>query len=688
MARTRTTTQFCVCGLLGVVLAAAGCGDATKPIAPTAPDAGEQDAGPAPAFEPVAPASYLAKVKNLLLGLPPSDAELARVQADPDALPELIAGWMQLPQYQDKLQRFFELAFQQTQISVDDFENQAYPRPLGINPFSMPRLLQNASQSFARTMVALIGEGQPLTAALTTRRFMLTTALSELYAFLDTHQVGDDGEVSDAFALANPNLSVVVTSKEKIPIEETLDPSGPSFMHWYNQDVASVRQVDASCVSNTYRFAANAQMLDYVLHGSLEGHYEANGTRCRGERGSAHTLQFTTEDFHDWRMVDIRAPNPGEAPTLFYDIPSLRTKSELVLSIPRIGFFSTPAFFANWPTNLSNQMRVTVNQALIVALGQDVDGSDPTTPPGDPPPGLDSPHAGSPECVFCHRTLDPLRSIFASTYSWFYHRQDDPSFVAQKGEFSFWNQNAQVNDMADFADQLARHPKFAEAWPQKLCYYANSAPCARDDPEFRRVVQVFRDSNYDWNTLVKALFASPLITNASATQTSGAQGEVIAVARVDHLCSALSARLGLGDVCGRDALSAATQGAAIPQIARGLPSDGYGRGAIAPVLPNKPTLFFSAAIENICTAIASRVIDVEQPHGAKVWRGAKPEPAIAEFVSLVMGLAASDPRAQPARELLEEHYRDASSQGKSASVALQSTFVVACMAPSATSIGL
>ena len=94
-------------------------------------------------------------------------------------------------------------------------------------------------------------------------------------------------------------------------------------------------------------------------------------------------------------MVTIRAPKAGEAVTPFCDLPSLRTATELVLSIPRTGFFSTPAFFANWQTNTSNQMRVTLNQTLIVALGAAVDGTDSTVTPGNPPPGLDTVHAAN-----------------------------------------------------------------------------------------------------------------------------------------------------------------------------------------------------------------------------------------------------------------------------------------------------
>ena len=43
--------------------------------------------------------SYVAKVKNLLLGLPPTDDEVQAVQADPAALKTLISTLMQLPQY-------------------------------------------------------------------------------------------------------------------------------------------------------------------------------------------------------------------------------------------------------------------------------------------------------------------------------------------------------------------------------------------------------------------------------------------------------------------------------------------------------------------------------------------------------------------------------------------------------------
>jgi hypothetical protein len=249
-----------------------------------------------------------------------------------------------------------------------------------------------------------------------------------------------------------------------------------------------------------------------------------------------------------------------------------------------------------------------------------------------------------------------------------------------------------MSTVADLGTQLAQHPLFASAWVQKLCFYVNSVACADGDPEFSRVVNLFGASNFDWKTLVTELLASPITTHATATKTATTQGEVIAVSRRDHLCFALSQRLGLPDVCGLDLLGKRPGKNVIPQIASGLPSDGYGRGAISPVLPNQPTLFFRAGVENICSALAVAVIDppTSQPAiaGAKRWSSKDPNSAIPEFVSLVMGLAPSDPRSAQASALLQAHFASAMQQGAKAVDALRSSFVTACIAPSSISIGL
>ena len=666
--------------------AAAAAGSAAAGVGGSAGDGSSP-----PPFNAVSAISYVAKVKNLLVGLPATDDEIAAVQADPSALTGLIEGWQKLPEYQDKMQRFFELAFQQTQISITDLADQSYPKQLVINGLTAPLLLQNVQQSFARTMLDLTTQGKPFTDSVTTPKLMMTTALKELYAFLDQYEVDDDGKISDGFHKDHPKASIVVEAAQgPIPIADTLDATSPNYMHWYDPDLASAFKVPA-CQIDPIEFGAQSFAIHRILYGSLDGYKTPDGTACPPVAGTASAAQLSQADFADWQEVTLRAPADGEATTTFYDLPKLRSASELVLSIPRLGFFTTPAFFANWQTNTSNQMRVTLNQTLVVALGAQVDGTDRTLTPGNPPPGVDLAHANTGACLTCHQTLDPLRSIFSATYSWNYHHQLDDTWSAQKGLFSFQAVQEPVATMADFGGVLAGHPLFAKAWVQKLCYYANSAPCLDSDPEFQRIAADFSSSRFDWNALVSELFSSPLVTNASHTATYDVNGEVVAVSRRDHLCAALDHRLGFNDVCGLHAVTAAQAKGSVPSIAAGLPSDGYGRGSVAPVLPNQPTLFYRAGLENICEAVAAQTIDVaaaKQVANVKQWSSKSPDAAIADFVSIVMALAPSDPRAAPANALLTAHFNAAEQTGATASNALKSTFVAACLAPSSISIGL
>jgi hypothetical protein len=638
---------------------------------------------------------YVAKVKYVLVGLPPTDAEIQAVQGDPTQLGPLIDGWMQLPEYQQKMLRFFQLAFQQTQVAYTDFADQAYPKQIAINDTTVPLLMQNAQESFARTMLQLIANGQPLTQSTTTTQFMMTTAMKELYAFLDQYEVDDNSDVTDGFKTAYPKQSITVESAQgPIPMAQTLDPTSPNYMHWYDPDVATANSSVAGCQTDPIVYPSDSSTIHYLLYGSLDGRKNPNGSsvNCPPFGGSATAPQLQTSDFSDWTMVTIRPPAQGEATSTFYDLPTLRQSTQLVLKMPRVGFFSTPAFAANWPTNTSNTMRVTMNQTFIVSLGSMVDGTDTTTPPGTP--GLDTTHADQAACYGCHKILDPSRSILSATYSWNYHSQIDPTWTQQPGMFAFRGVIKPVNSVGDLGNALATHPYFAPAWVQKLCYWVNSSACDATDPVFVQIVSDFTSSNYSWNGLVKELLASPIVTNATETATAAQNGEVVAVSRRDHLCAALNARLGFTDVCGLTSLYAkgTASTATIPEIVSGLPSDGYGRGSVAPVLPNQPTLFFRAAAENICETVAQQVIDVptsKQQPGVKQWSSSQSTAAISDFVSLVMGLTTPDPRTVPATQLLQQHYQAALQQkGTTPTQALQSTFIAACLSPTFVSIGM
>jgi hypothetical protein len=648
---------------------------------------------PQVAFQANTPSVYVAKVKDVLVGLPPTDAEVQAVTADGSQLATLIDQWMALPQYTQKMQVFFELAFQQTQVSITDFSAQAYPRQADVNGSTEPLLVQNATESFARTMLALLASGRPLTDATTTTSFMMTPALMELYAFFDAWQVDDNGDVTDELKVANPKLTITAEAAAgPIALADTLNPASPNYMHWYDPDVANAETTQgAGCNQDPIVYPVSSITLHFLLYGSLDGRTVPNSTtRCQQYGGTASAPQLTGSDFTAWKMVNIRPPAQGEATTAFYDLQTIRSSNELVLNMPRVGFFTTPAFFANWATNTSNEMRVTTNQSLIVATGASVDGTDTTVPTATP--GLDAQHAApdSP-CYTCHQLLDPTRSILAATYSWNYHTQVDPTYSGQKGLFAFEGVVKPVASVTDFGSALAHHPLFATAWAQKLCYYVDSAACETSDPEFQRIVSVFQSSGYSWNTLVRELLASPLTTYAAATKTALDDGQVVAVSRRDHLCAALNARLGFTDICGLDALTKAQAQTAIPEIVAGLPSDGYGRGSVAPVLPNQPTLFYRAGTENICEAVAALVIDAPaatRVAGAAQWSSAQPSVAIRDFAQTVMALPPSDARSVPAQALLQAHFEASLATGASPSDALKSTFIAACLAPSSISVGL
>jgi hypothetical protein len=228
---------------------------------------------------------------------------------------------------------------------------------------------------------------------------------------------------------------------------------------------------------------------------------------------------------------------------------------------------------------------------------------------------------------------------------------------------------------------LADNSLLPVAWTQKLCYYANSAPCLEDDPEFKRVSDAFRESKFDFHALVRELFSSPLITGIKATKTWQEQAEVVSIARQDHLCAALTNRLKLAaDLCG-----SITNKTAAQVVSNNIPSDGYLRGAEAPVLSTDPTMFFRGAAETICQLAADQVVDVK---GTSLFTSGQKDAAITGFVATVMGIGSKDPLSADVTKILQDHYAAALAKGATPTVALKSTFTLACTSPSSIAIGL
>ncbi len=293
-------------------------------------------------------------------------------------------------------------------------------------------------------------------------------------------------------------------------------------------------------------------------------------------------------------------------------------------------------------------------------------------------------------CFGCHQTLDPSRAILQATYSYNYGQQTDPTLQSTLGNFQYRGYFQAVNTIYDFGTALSKHPLVPQAWAEKLCYWINSQACAADDPVFQQIVSDFA-SGLSWSKLVEELATSPITTNAVSTKTAQEEGELVAVSRKYHLCTALDSRLGLTDVCGLDLTKTVYSG--VPIIANGLPSDQYGRGTPVPVLPNQPSLFYRAGVENICSDVAAMIVDAKTPiAGAKNYSStsqASINAAIADFVNNLLGVVPSDPRSAQLQAALLAHYQSANTTlGLTPTQSLESTFVVACLSPSLVGIGM
>ena len=492
---------------------------------------------PSALYQPLSAAASAGKVKNLLSGLPPTEAEIQAVANDHGALKGLVAQWTQTPQYGQKLQSFFANAFQQSQAVQSDFEDQLGPTAIGRLD---ARLLANLRESFARTAIALVQAGQPFTSVVTTQRFMLTPRLMALYAFLDAVQVSDNGQTSDSFQKANAGFKFTLTAQQgAIPLSDSLDPASPHYLVFYAPQLASA--YDPLCPQDpiVYSGAAGQPSVTVAMFLMLQGTPAAfnvtTGTahRCQPPAFPAGNIPITIADTQEWQLIDVRAPASGETPTPVFALPGFRAGHDLVLGTPRVGFFTTPSFLAEWNTNKSNQARVTLNQTLIVALGHAISPQNAALPPSIA--AVDQMHApqGS-ACFACHQSLDPLRQFFRQQYSLSFHLQSTAAQISLPGSFGFRGVTASGHTVFDLANLLAAHPDFAVAWTQKLCTYANSSPCDETDPEFQRVVKVFVDSNFSWSALTVELFSSPLVSYGQETQTAD-EGEVFPVARRDHL---------------------------------------------------------------------------------------------------------------------------------------------------------
>lgn len=684
-------------------------------------------------FQPASAQTAVRKVKNLLTGMAPTDDDVSLVTAMGAAgLQQLIDTWMNDPQFQprfqDKMVFFFRNTFQQTSFSpLDDFKPQLLQNggfdfgPIGasaVGDDAFARLVQNLQDSFALTAWQIVASGQPFTDVLTTSKFMMTTALKSLYL-----QIEMPNDQPYAFTGGNSQKlawRVDYSGAAPIPIEDVINPQSPNYLTFDDMPPANGGTglpTGGGGGFNTCRGGMNGagQAVPYAMNSGYAMLFQrmlgmtprypfeaVQQTTCFEHPSKPY---FTTSDLSDWSLVTVRPLQSGESYIQPFDLPTLRKTTELPLKLPRFGYYTTPAFLALWNTNDSNQHRVTANQTLLVAYGQSFSAANSIVPLSAA--GLDSAHsvAGS-ECVGCHKSLDPLRQFWASQFD-FNDRNDFPAKASFTGAaanprpsstgglLAFGSVNAMGASMADLGGLLQQNVdhsdsnqpinRFALSMTQKLCYFANATACVESDPEFRRVAHDFEASNYNFPSLVKELFSSPLVTGASQTDTFTDGGVLVSIARKDQLCASLKSRLGL-DVCALSApLPTSAQNTTI-KIATAIPADAFSRGSEIPVTASDPTLFFRAATEMLCENVATQVVDASS--GSSVFASSDAQGAMAKMVTDIMGYPPSASHYADALGVLKEHYSAVMGAKNTATNALRSTFVLACESPTSLSFGL
>lgn len=644
-------------------------------------EGGTTDPGLIP-FEPVGPTVYVPKVKNLLTGLAATDEEVQAVIADPNALRPLIDKWMGLPSFKTRMLDFMRNAFQQNQVTLDTL-NSSLNLNLIMNGDYTPRLMRNIMDSFPLTVWKLLEEGRPFTEAFTTRRYMMTTAMLSLLTYVDDQHWSDARKLDNRLSARNALSTYTFDTALTTSTDDSLDPGKPTFMKF---KFPGAQPAGCSTTAVSYTQTGDnpfyARLFNFFMGRAPFDPCEATAN----DPNLTFAPQYREEDWDDWHMVEIHVDgaSSGASPA-FFQLPQLRAAKDITLRTDRLGFFGTLAFDTNWATNVTNEARVTANQSLIVGIGRSIEGEDVIA--NFPVDATDADHAANPACLACHRQLDPYKQFFRNSWTLYYSQQGDPLVANTPAGFAFEGVTQSGKGVSDLGAIFAAHPRVPVAWTSKLAFWANSTPVIESDPEVLRVAKAFSDASFDFKTLVRETFASPLVTWASATETTQTKGVILSIARRDQFCASLSYRLGLDDVCGMLTTKPTNTQRTVQTRALMLPVDGYYRSAALPALPTNPDLFFRQSTESICKLVSDQIIDVKAPATGK-YVSTDPATAIEDLVSTVMGIVPSDPRHGPAKAILQDNFDQSKAGGANASDSLKATFQLACLSPTSVVIGL
>ena len=671
---------------------------------PPAPIVNDSGAQATYVFQPVGPAVYVPKVKNLMLGLAATDDEIAQVTKDPSTFRTLVTGWIEQPQFKGKMLGFLRNAFQQNNVSLNQLEtNTNFPLDNWLNNGFGATFVRSLEDQFALTAWDAIAAGAPFNGTMNTTTYEMTTAQLVFLTYLDELQVADTGQTTNRLTARHAIPKFTINPGSTAAITDVLNPSSPSFMAWPDPVAIPTMNLPAGCAAlppisydSTSDAGYNNEGQNYntlftLIFGGTVTYLPCYPADMNGNSSTPQAAPLLlASDFTDYRPVAFThiAKTATTSPA-FYELPSLRaasTANTVGLHVTREGFTGTLAFETNWGTNTTNESRVTTNQSLIVSISQSIDGEN--TVSLFPPNTTDLDHASNPACTGCHSQLDPIKEFYNHTLTLYYSDQEDQTSLATQAAFGIDGVSAQGTFTPDLFNILATHPRFPLAWAGKLEFWATSVPAEESDMELVRIAQAFQGSNYNFKTLALETFTSPLVTFAAATQTTTDNGVLNTVARADHWCAALTNRLGIPDVCGQTTATPNNTQQTIASRATLLPTDEYFRGYATATLATNPDLVFRDTVEIICEAVANEVIDDNTDAGPSRYSSTNPTAAITDMVNNVMALAPSDPRTPAATTTLTNHLAAAEALGAAKADALKSVFTLACTSPSSVLQGL
>ena len=486
---------------------------------------------------------------------------------------------------------------------------------------------------------------------------------------------------------------------------------------------------DVREVVTTRRWRVTTAILAALVYAD---HPRPDPNRRPGNEGRFGTFaHLTPEDYSDWRFVNLAQATTSQPPEFAYEntaemaagLRGIGAEGTVHLWAPRVGFFNTIVFFDNWETNPDNQFRVTLSQTLAVALDAIYETGDPTTPPSLE--SLDPDHSlPGTACYECHKLLDPARPIYDNYYS--YNNRAIGAPLQTPSTFGFQGHVVeQINNMDDLASAIAGHPRFAAAWTQKLCMWANSQRCDESDPQFVRVAETFRtgydensaDDDFSLDVLVRELFASTLITGAAASPGHEEIEFLVSPTRFDHFCQSVNVRLreASDQRCAAEGLDPTMCEAPTRNCfgswkkAEALGQDAYARGIKEFTTPTTQGPVYSIAVREACRDLANNATGNSGPYP----RGQELRPTVTRMVETLMGLPQNHPRHDAAVDALVRTYQILANDnpcpggesmvtanadipvdgefvcggGLNRSEAMQNVFVTACSSPDFMAIG-